>query len=397
MSEYVQLTLDDWIQMKEKLKRELLGVKQSFVRIGYTLRRIDDQKLYERDGYASIAEFAQKEYGLEPSTTSRFISINREYSIDGYSEHLRPEYAEFGRSQLEEMLKLPENDRQMVTPEMPREDIRDLKRFNRTEPAAEDAEDIRMLIEKFFEENPETLNELYSSRLYTDGNAEKMAEIVNPSGSRTYRKGLFFLAMQEKEIKVKKFGAQAPYTMSWEQFFAIMQEVFEESAAGSRTWQHYFQKELPEGLTENPESSCNTSSEGTLTDEKEVKNKHEQAGTEEKEQKGSRKGRANDVEKIREDGGETQNCAGAKMPAELVNTERSGFLEQNREATESPDKVMTRKEYMDRLDLEGTVEFLNQEYTERNLTVSTLAYKSVLKTWLKGKVDGTGHPVKEGI
>lgn len=36
--EYVQMTLNDWIEIKQKLKRELLGVKQSFVRIGYALR-----------------------------------------------------------------------------------------------------------------------------------------------------------------------------------------------------------------------------------------------------------------------------------------------------------------------------------------------------------------------
>ena len=53
--EYVQMTLNDWIEIKQKLKQELLGVKQSFVRIGYALRQIDDQKLYERDGYKSVA------------------------------------------------------------------------------------------------------------------------------------------------------------------------------------------------------------------------------------------------------------------------------------------------------------------------------------------------------
>ena len=128
-------------------KQELLGVKQSFVRIGYALRQIDDQKLYEQDGYKSIAEFAQAEYGLGPSITSRFMSINREYSIDGYSEQLRPEYAELGRSQLEEMLKLPDTDRQMIQPETSREDIRELKRFNKTEPAAGVADDISQLVE----------------------------------------------------------------------------------------------------------------------------------------------------------------------------------------------------------------------------------------------------------
>lgn len=149
--EYVQMTLDDWVQMKQKLKQELLGVKQSFVRIGYALRQIDDQKLYEQDGYKSIAEFAQAEYGLGPSITSRFMSINREYSIDGYSEQLRPEYAELGRSQLEEMLKLPDTDRQMIQPETSREDIRELKRFNKTEPAAGVADDISQLVEKFYQ------------------------------------------------------------------------------------------------------------------------------------------------------------------------------------------------------------------------------------------------------
>ena len=80
--EYVQMTLTDWMEVKHRLKMELQGVKQSFVRIGYVLRKINDQKLYENDGYKSVAEFAKAEYGLEASTVSRFMSINREYSMD---------------------------------------------------------------------------------------------------------------------------------------------------------------------------------------------------------------------------------------------------------------------------------------------------------------------------
>ena len=48
--EYVQMTLDDWVEMKRKLRQELQGVKQSFVRIGYALRKIDDQELYKQEG-----------------------------------------------------------------------------------------------------------------------------------------------------------------------------------------------------------------------------------------------------------------------------------------------------------------------------------------------------------
>ena len=67
--EYVQMTLNEWVEIKQKLRQELIGVKRSFVRIGYMLRQIDDQKGYVQDGYKSIAEFAQKELGLHPSQT----------------------------------------------------------------------------------------------------------------------------------------------------------------------------------------------------------------------------------------------------------------------------------------------------------------------------------------
>lgn len=221
--EYVQMTLNDWVQMKQKLKQELLGVKQSFVRIGYALRKIDDEKLYERDGYKSIAEFAKAEYGLEPYTTSRFMSINREYSVDGYSEILRLEFADLNRSQLEEMLKLPVSDRQMIQHETSREDIRDLKRFNKAEPETGVADDLKQLIEKFWREHLEILDAL-DHRTFTEETIKQFVELVNPSGSRSYKKGLYFLMMYENRVAVKKFG-QDPQNMTWWEFYRITEEL----------------------------------------------------------------------------------------------------------------------------------------------------------------------------
>lgn len=228
MEEYTQMTLTEWVDMKQKLRQELLGVKQSFVRIGYALRKIDDQRLYEQDGYKSIAEFAKAEYGLENSTVSRFMSINREYSIDGYSERLRPEYLELGRSQLEEMLKLPDSDRQMIRPETPRDDIRELKRFNKEEPAAGEADDFRQLLIWFYQDNPEVLQAVIreAEQGFTD---KRLAELVNPSGNRSYRKGVFFIMMYEDKIAVKKFGSM-PYDMTWGKFRWMTLELLEELA-----------------------------------------------------------------------------------------------------------------------------------------------------------------------
>lgn len=222
--EYVQMTINDWLEIKQRLKLELQGVKQSFVRIGYALRKIEEQRLYENDGYKSIAEFAKKEYGLEASTVSRFMSINREYSIDGYSEHLREEYLDMGRSQLEEMLKLPDKDREMIRPETSREDIRDLKRFNKAEPAEGVADDIRELVARFYEVNAEIAKELQQSEAWETGEIDKLVELVNPGGNKAFKKGIFFMMMYEDNIKIKKFGAE-PQTMSWSEFFEITQEV----------------------------------------------------------------------------------------------------------------------------------------------------------------------------
>ena len=150
MEEYTQLTLDDWLAMKERLKRDLIGVQESFVRIGYTLRKIEEQKLYKNDGYETVTEFAKVEYGLSASTISRFMSINRKFSIDGYSDRLRPEYAQMGSSKLSEMLSLPDTDMEMIRPEMPKADIRELKHFNKETPEPETEEqplDTRRLLQ----------------------------------------------------------------------------------------------------------------------------------------------------------------------------------------------------------------------------------------------------------
>ena len=76
--EYHQITLNEWMDMKDQLRRALNNFRQSYVIVGYILRQMDDSKAYEAGGYKSVAEFAEKEHGLKPSTTSRWMSINRE-------------------------------------------------------------------------------------------------------------------------------------------------------------------------------------------------------------------------------------------------------------------------------------------------------------------------------
>ena len=397
--EYVQMTLDDWVQMKQKLKQELLGVKQSFVRIGYALRQIDDQKLYEQDGYKSIAEFAQAEYGLGPSITSRFMSINREYSIDGYSEQLRPEYAELGRSQLEKMLKLPDTDRQMIQPETSREDIRELKRFNKTEPAAGVADDISQLVEKFYQDNELILNAVYGEE-FDEQTINRFTEIVNPAGNRSYKKGLYFMMMYENRVTFKKFG-DTPKDMTWWEFYQLTREIFDDTAAGPKTWQNHF------GGADDEET--------TVQDTANEPGREENATKAPKpEDDGGAVGEtgADDVQEIEkggmEDHGAADEAGTGQEDDETGENESSDAENQTaesepetaeREQTEETEVIEavygTRKEYMDRLSEQGMAEYMADEYKSHRLLVTDLANTWNLRKWLSEKVDRFGKPMED--
>lgn len=212
--EYTQLTLNDWLAMKSELEEELRGAAAGFVRIGYLLRKIEEQKGYERDGYSSLTEWAKDTYGLSSSNVSRFMDINRKYSIDGYSKQLRLEYAKFGQAKLAEMLTLEDKDMEMVSPDMKRADIRELKAFERetrNEDPIEETECpawISAFIEKFE----------FDIADFRDKSKESMIEQVNPSGTRMYRNGLIMASMFRDRIMVKN-GPKPPERMEWQQFF----------------------------------------------------------------------------------------------------------------------------------------------------------------------------------
>ncbi|MFR7522956.1 MAG: hypothetical protein ACLUU1_11265 [Ruminococcus sp.] len=90
--EYVQMTLDDWLQEKEAIRKDLCVAAEAFVRIGYRLRRIRETKAYEQDGYHSVSEFAEAEYKISKSTTSTFIKIHETFAKGPDSMELKEPY-----------------------------------------------------------------------------------------------------------------------------------------------------------------------------------------------------------------------------------------------------------------------------------------------------------------
>ena len=280
---YVQMTLNDWLALKGQLEAELRGAAAGFVRIGYLLRKIKETKGYENDGSKSLTEWAKDNYGLSESSVSRFMAINRKYSIDGYSDQLRLEYAQYGSAKLSEMLTLPDSDLEMVSPQMKKKDIQEIKKFNK-EAAKEEAKaeehaadqheepleehheeqappaavapelpDVlpeHQWIIEFFKANKEIMNDLYSSKAYEEGNTEGMKEIVNPAGARTFRHKMTMVSMMESRIMVK-VSVKSPAPMSWAGFFQIAADTFEGKIDGKNTYRNVFgEKEKSENEAE---------------------------------------------------------------------------------------------------------------------------------------------------
>ena len=246
------MTLAEWLDIKQKLKQnissakdKLNGLKKDFVRIGYLLRKIDDNELYKQDGYKSIAEFAKAECGLSPSDTTRFIQINKKYSVDGNSEELRPEFLEYGQSKLAAMLALPDSDLNIITPQTSREDIRELNRFNKSDPEQGADSDIEQLIRDFY-----VSQELVRKAVTVKDDPKALRELIAPSGSRSFRKGIWFILFHENKINIKKYSGVAK-EISWEEFAAITAKILEkyepeEDATG---------EENADGFKENSEGN----------------------------------------------------------------------------------------------------------------------------------------------
>lgn len=310
-----QITIDEYLLAKEEIKFRLENIANDFIAIGFRLRQINDSEAYRQEGYTSISEFAKKEYKIEDYTTSRLMAINEHFSVGGYSDKLKPEYKNYGTSLLYEMTRLTEEDRQLITAGTTVASIRELKRFNReaeeeenksnntkpaTQPAVKEKEekatsqpaddkpehnstetnetpykepeyketlnntteivtaeilsaepvsysDLETVIIEFFRNERELLNEIYQMSDY-----ESIADRINPSGSRTFRKTIYMLFMYGygEGLILKKMGEEnTGYT--WQQFIEATVGIYKATYTDHDTvWENFYQPELEAEQTE---------------------------------------------------------------------------------------------------------------------------------------------------
>ncbi|MEG0989156.1 MAG: hypothetical protein RSG54_10570, partial [Clostridium sp.] len=120
---YESITFDD---AKVFIRENIASASRSFIAVGYYLKFVRDHSLYVPDGYESIWNFAEVEYGISKSTASRYMTMNDRFSEHGNSPIVSKEYKEFGKSQLQEMLYLDDTQLEQVTPEAQIKQIREM-------------------------------------------------------------------------------------------------------------------------------------------------------------------------------------------------------------------------------------------------------------------------------
>ena len=280
--EYVQMTLDDWLAEKEALRRDLNSAMghlnsatEDFIRAGYRLRMMRDTENYKMDGYKSLTEFAEAEYHIKKSTTSTLMAINKEFSKDGYSMELEDRYKEMGFSILAEMVKLPEQDRELITVCTTRAQIRDLKQFNRQENPEDNP--LAGVIIELIRGKKEFLNRYFKD---PDADPEDLVYMLNPNGNMTFRKGkymLFFYSL-EQGIKYKVFGDNQNHPMSYAEFFQMIREIFPDE--GECTYESFYgEPESPSAPVNTPCGDISVAGEQASKEPEKVENDTEAAGS----------------------------------------------------------------------------------------------------------------------
>ena len=139
------LEYGNYADFKQTMDTVVEEVEEGFVKIGYLLKVARDTAVLQESGYATVNEFAEKEYGLDKSAVSRFIAINDRFAEGGYAPRLQEQYRGMGRAKLSIMLMLPEWINEEISPDYSKSDIQAI----RAEVAEEEkTTDLEILMEE---------------------------------------------------------------------------------------------------------------------------------------------------------------------------------------------------------------------------------------------------------
>lgn len=201
MEEHAIKYTQTYQQFKSELDHELNRAASGFVRIGYLLKQARDTDILKDSPYESVTEFADKEYGLDKSQVSRFMSIHDRFGDPDEPEKLQSQFEGFGVKKLTMMLALPDSVNEELNPSFTaseiqtiKEEVEEEKKITPLEVLAEEkpseTEDLGELEEFLYllgQQEPETMADLFHEASFTlEPSTRKMMIILAPTGQKMY-------------------------------------------------------------------------------------------------------------------------------------------------------------------------------------------------------------------
>lgn len=267
--------IENYEQFKQALDTELANQAAGFVRTGYLLKKARDTDILAASGYSTVAEFAKAEYGLSKDIVSRYIAINDRYSEGGYSDRLQDKYEGYGVAKLQDMLTLPIEVVDLISPEMTRKEIAEVKAEVKAEEAISpievalegtdvqqaDMELCKKAIYKYAKDNPEKFKALV--KWTKDGDSEELESILAPSGiavlaSRPQGIGKVFTSFkgEGQPVDILAVKNNEKHTLSMDDYAAKVREVFAPIADMPDAYEKTFgvAPVQPENVPEKPEN-----------------------------------------------------------------------------------------------------------------------------------------------
>lgn len=255
------ININTYNEFKSALDTELKNQAEGFVRTGYLLKKARDTEILRESGYTSVAEFAKAEYGLSKDIVSRYIAINDRYAVDGYSDQLQEKYQGYGIAKLQEMLTLSDDVVDMLSPELSRREIQDVKKeiaeeekisdievmIEQQEVVAKDKTILQRVMYQYFYENRDKfieLSEVIEGNLETDAAVNRILDVIIPAGIgpifvRIKGMGKMMLSFHNADHDIEMLNVRNgdKETVTWQKLIETIKLPF---PATKEAWEHLY-------------------------------------------------------------------------------------------------------------------------------------------------------------
>ena len=271
----------NYAEYKQELDTELKKTAEGFVRIGYLLKVARDTRILAESGYQNVVEFAKAEYGIDKTQVSRFMNINDKFSEGGYAPELKAEYQGFGYAKLSimlslkakgllsVMLSLPDEVNEVLTPDLSKSEIQQLKedvdeekKTTDIEVMLEEKDSVQQSLDTNLEKTmyqlgkdaPEIYKKLWISAVKNGETGKHFIENLIPNEQAVYTVripgvGAHMLAITENSDEVKLLNLR---DASRNEMYSKedIENAFGKISHVAGTWRESWEKEYGEKLPE---------------------------------------------------------------------------------------------------------------------------------------------------